>query len=689
MYGFVFDAIRLGCFKDFNNKTWQDISKDSGCSGEFDYSVDYDSDIFYRLADDATTKMKYTRSAVLQMFGRWYIAFIWDKWNMGMIGRTPGEFFRNWSDFFEYKSQEYPLFIHDRFKVVSEDNEGMTLEYKTVHEDLTLFCLGMVEYVIIKRYNVPKENLQITTKVGTLSEEEGQKKTKFNKSTYKIKFDNQRFNSMANRGRNLGKFPNEVSDRFRPSQMLNNFPFFVHFDRNMKILHVGKQLKKSYPKLLGQSLDSLFDLKQPTHGHLSYDYIIRNLHIFYVLGMSKTSTAELEYDTPLVLQGQMVTGMVDKSVLFLCYPAVGCFLSRKNAFYVGDLPPGPLKHTVIALICLKNSLVEHSLDLEKENMRYRESCLEAAAKEAELSDNLLNQLMPPHIHKAVRVGRPYGESCELYNNATVLLSDMVGFTSICSQISPMDVARMLNAMYMTFDSLISNRKSVYKVETIGDGYMVVVGIPNTQERHAEYAADMAIDMLAGLKKVELPFLEGKMAVKLGINSGPIVAGVMGWKVPRYGVFGDTVNVVNVLESTSKANRIHISESTFKLLNSTGKFVMKPRRSNSLIDRTDINQKLMNFISRTYWLCGRRTSDTNPFENEEAEDEALPVAVAKQPVTKTKKTTVPTDMGLDVMVDPESSSVISAEGVRSVEERWKIVVEKIRKFEKESKICSIC
>lgn len=54
-----------------------------------------------------------------------------------------------------------------------------------------------------------------------------------------------------------------------------------------------------------------------------------------------------------------------------------------------------------------------------------------------------------------------------------------------------------------------------QVETIGDGYMVVVGIPNTQERHAEYAADMAIDMLAGLKKVELPFLEGKMAVKLG------------------------------------------------------------------------------------------------------------------------------------------------------------------------------
>ena len=64
-----------------------------------------------------------------------------------------------------------------------------------------------------------------------------------------------------------------------------------------------------------------------------------------------------------VSQGQMVTGMVDKSVLFLCYPALGCFLSRRNAFYVGDLPPGPLKHTVIALICLKNSLVEHSLDL--------------------------------------------------------------------------------------------------------------------------------------------------------------------------------------------------------------------------------------------------------------------------------------------------------------------------------------
>ena len=62
-------------------------------------------------------KMRYTRSAVLQMFGRWYMRFIWSEWNMKILGRTPGEFFRNWSDFLEYKSKEYPLFVHDRFKV--------------------------------------------------------------------------------------------------------------------------------------------------------------------------------------------------------------------------------------------------------------------------------------------------------------------------------------------------------------------------------------------------------------------------------------------------------------------------------------------------------------------------------------------------------------------------------------------
>ena len=74
--------------------------------------------------------------------------------------------------------------------------------------------------------------------------------------------------------------------------------------------------------------------------------------------------------------------------------------------------------------------------------------------------------MPPHVHKAVRVGRPYGDTCEAFNGVTVLLSDMVGFTKICTMLSPMDVARMLNSMYMTFDNLISRRNSLYKVSLV-------------------------------------------------------------------------------------------------------------------------------------------------------------------------------------------------------------------------------
>ena len=140
MYGFVLDAIKKGCFKDFNRKIWQGIILVSYClqlspgenqellqlislfqntnaPADFDHNVDYDINIFYNLVAGAVEKLKYTCSAVMQLFGMWFIRFAYSEWKMEILGRRPVDFFESWNDFMEYKASEYQNFVYDIFKV--------------------------------------------------------------------------------------------------------------------------------------------------------------------------------------------------------------------------------------------------------------------------------------------------------------------------------------------------------------------------------------------------------------------------------------------------------------------------------------------------------------------------------------------------------------------------------------------
>ncbi|KAK6191013.1 hypothetical protein SNE40_002763 [Patella caerulea] len=148
----------------------------------------------------------------------------------------------------------------------------------------------------------------------------------------------------------------------------------------------------------------------------------------------------------------------------------------------------------------------------------------------------------------------------VFDNVTILFSDVVGFTTICSKITPMEVVSMLNAMYTNFDKL-SEKHKVYKVETIGDAYMGVSGAPIKTKFHALYVCDMALDMVESMKDLTDPSTGQNMKIRVGIHSGTAVAGVVGIKMPRYCLFGDTVNTASRMETNGEAMKIHISEIT--------------------------------------------------------------------------------------------------------------------------------
>uniref|UniRef100_A0A7M4F7I3 Guanylate cyclase domain-containing protein n=1 Tax=Crocodylus porosus TaxID=8502 RepID=A0A7M4F7I3_CROPO len=117
----------------------------------------------------------------------------------------------------------------------------------------------------------------------------------------------------------------------------------------------------------------------------------------------------------------------------------------------------------------------------------------------------------------------------------------------------MQVVEMLNNLYICFDTRIESY-DVYKVETIGDAYMVVSGLPERNDkRHADEIAKMALDLVAAVRQVLIPHMPtGRLQMRVGIHTGPCVAGVVGYKMPRYCLFGDTVNTASRMESTSLA-----------------------------------------------------------------------------------------------------------------------------------------
>ncbi|KAB1254315.1 Heat-stable enterotoxin receptor [Camelus dromedarius] len=207
----------------------------------------------------------------------------------------------------------------------------------------------------------------------------------------------------------------------------------------------------------------------------------------------------------------------------------GLFHDQKNESYMD---------TLIRRLQLYSRNLEHLV--EERTQLYK--------AERDRADRLNFMLLPRLVVKSLKekgIVEP-----ELYEEVTIYFSDIVGFTTICKYSTPMEVVDMLNDIYKSFDHILDHH-DVYKVETIGDAYMVASGLPKRNgNRHAVDIAKMALDILSFMGTFELEHLPGlPIWIRIGIHSGPCAAGVVGIKMPRYCLFGDTVNTASRMEST--------------------------------------------------------------------------------------------------------------------------------------------
>ncbi|KAE8591868.1 hypothetical protein XENTR_v10018597 [Xenopus tropicalis] len=216
-------------------------------------------------------------------------------------------------------------------------------------------------------------------------------------------------------------------------------------------------------------------------------------------------------------------------------------------------------------------------------------------KERRLAEDLLHQMLPKSVAKQLRKHKHV--EAESYEQVTIFFSDIVGFTLISASCTPLQVVEMLNSLYVCFDSRIESY-NVYKVETIGDAYMVVSGLPERNyNKHADEIAKMSLDLVAAVRQVIIPHLPNeRLQLRAGIHTGPCVAGVVGYKMPRYCLFGDTVNTASRMESTSLPQKIHISSATYQVLLVDDAYEIELRGEIEVKGKGKM---------KTYWLLGNK------------------------------------------------------------------------------------
>lgn len=192
--------------------------------------------------------------------------------------------------------------------------------------------------------------------------------------------------------------------------------------------------------------------------------------------------------------------------------------------------------------------------------------------EKDKSERLLLNILPKSIAERMKKGEL--NIAESYPEVTVLLADLVGFTTLAAHITPEQMVQLLNEVFSAFD-ILTEKHGLEKIKTIGDAYMVVGGISSAKEAHAEACAQLAIQMQQEVERLNEQY-NTSIHLRVGICTGPVVAGVIGRGRFAYDIWGETVNLACRLESTCEAGKIQVSESTHQKLRDKYQFKLEHR-----------------------------------------------------------------------------------------------------------------
>ncbi|CAM5076462.1 unnamed protein product [Natator depressus] len=618
-YGFINTCLKSLIIEKFGEETWETLKTQAEVQDTFMTYTVYDDVITLKLIQEACKILDVSEDVVLKLFGEYFFTFCkmsgYDRM-LRTLGGNLTEFIENLDALHSYLALSYQEMNAPSFRVEKRTDGAMLLHYYSDRRGLCHIVPGIIESVARDFFNS-----EVTMEILTQSEEKertGEKehviflvqqkakrpKRKTKKTTnpesgdshkdkekaLEVAFQTTKENYSAlsccpekkshwDIVKSVVKFgKGNLSHTFDPvyperlwveeRTFCNAFPFHIVFDEELRIKQAGVNVQKFVPGLRrpGGRVDKYFTVVHPQVTFTIFS-IRKFINSQFVLRAHREMLPDSRRNQPMLkLRGQMIWMESIQCMMYLCSPKLRSLEElEEQKMHISDIAQHDTTRDLILLNQQRLAEIELSNQLErkKEELRILSKNLEAEKKKTE---TLLYSMLPKHVANLLKEGKKV-EAGE-FNSCTILFSDIVTFTNICSACEPIQIVNMLNSMYSKFDRLTSVH-NVYKVETIGDAYMVVGGVPVPIASHAIRVANFALGMRTAAREVMNPITGEPIQIRVGIHTGPVLAGVVGEKMPRYCLFGDTVNTASRMESHGLPNKIHLSPTAFRYLQNQG------------------------------------------------------------------------------------------------------------------------
>jgi adenylate cyclase len=372
-------------------------------------------------------------------------------------------------------------------------------------------------------------------------------------------------------GRELGKFGEQPSLSFTSVTQQQVRQQWFHFEQRYEAVWLPDKLGQNYILILRQ--DALSIQQQ------FYAYIVN------IMGIVLLIAAVITLVTTVVVQVLVIVPILKLR---------DGLISAAEALQQQHIDP----QTHLMVVNRQDELGDvitafnQSFLRNYEEISRRKQAETEAQIERDKAEQLLLNILPGPIAEQLKQGRR--SICDGFAEVSVLFADIVGFTALSTQISPAKLVQLLNQVFSIFDDL-SDRYGLEKIKTIGDNYMVAGGLPLPRPDHAEAIAEMALEMQHVITQTDFQ-LEGiqPLSLRIGINTGSVIAGVIGSKKFIYDLWGDAVNTASRMESHSLPGCIQVTEATYHRLKH--KYIFEKRGSLLIKGKGEMV---------TYWLKGRK------------------------------------------------------------------------------------
>uniref|UniRef100_A0A4W4EF88 guanylate cyclase n=1 Tax=Electrophorus electricus TaxID=8005 RepID=A0A4W4EF88_ELEEL len=560
-------------------ETWDNLRLSAEVQDTFMTYEIYDDEITLRLVQEACRVLGVSSEVVLKLFGEYFFSFCKMSGYDSMLRTLGGnlvEFIENLDALHSYLALSYQEMNAPSFRVERISDSRTLLHYYSKRKGLHPIVPGIIEAVAKDFFGC-----RVTMTVLEQAEEEEDEKGSREHIVFLMTEESEGTQTDAlphAQARGQEKGPERLTgsnlQSFCPSYpgrlwidlktFCSAFPFHIVFDQDLLVKQSGVNIQKLVPglQMRGAQLRQYFSVVHPEVA-LSISSIKKFINSQFVLKAKRETLPEDLRNQPLLkLRGQMVWMPSLSCMLYLCSPKLRSLQElEERGLHLADIAPHDTTRDLILLNQQRLAEIELSNQLErkKEELRILSRHLEVEKKKTE---TLLYAMLPRHVANQLKEGQQV-EAGE-FKVCTVLFSDVVTFTNICAACEPIHIVHMLNSMYSKFDRL-TNIHDVYKVETIGDAYMVVGGVPIPKDTHAERVANFALAMRIAAREVTNPITKQPIQIRVGLHTGPVLAGVVGEKMPRYCLFGDTVNTASRMESHGIPDHIHLSPFTYRVL----------------------------------------------------------------------------------------------------------------------------